>query len=160
MNPIASALATGGIEAGRIDGDRVPAYSALADPRGAEPLGTALSAAIAANGRVQRDGVSRIVVWDTGDLVLAHVVARELGVPIAQGIDAQGVVELIGEVAPGDRVAVVASAIRNAHHLLAMQAVVRNAQAQVIVVGTLVDSPALRASAGEADVIALTGGSQ
>lgn len=138
---IEEALAASGL-AGSTDAS----YSPLPSPEATETLGRALAESLDAD---------VVCYWDGDDLALAHVVARELGARLVQGLDAQGVAELEGEVNAGDRVVVVASLLRNKHHLLAVRAVVAARGGEVVGVTVCQGSTAVRDGAGDLPVRAL-----
>src|SRR5438876_10409934 len=71
---------------------RISKYSGLLDPSGAEALAGALAQRLASN------GATLVLVWeDVEDVVLGHVVGRQLGVPVLRTFNADG---LVGHAGP------------------------------------------------------------
>lgn len=137
------------LRAGGLDPERGSSgqYQAALDPRGAEELGRALAEQL-------RDlDLSTIVVWrDVSDVVLAHIVARELHGRVALAFDAEGLVEHLGPIEPGARVAVVTGVLDDPLGLAAVVAYVQQQQGEVLAVGVLSGSAEL---AGGPPVVSL-----
>lgn len=147
---VRAALIAGGVPAQDLDGDpsnHVAAYSSLFDPPGAETLGRCLSDAL----RSHRP--TRVVVWeDIENSVLAHIVARQLGVTALRIIDASGVLDYDGFFGADDRVVIIADAFRNDFPINAMRALTENQGGQVVAFGALLNTPALVDAAGSVPV--------
>jgi hypothetical protein len=152
---VRSALIAGGIPAEDLDGDpsnHVAAYSSLLDPPGAEALGRCLSDAL------HSCQPTRVVVWeDIENSVLAHIVARELGVTALRIIDASGVLDYDGSFGDDDRVVIVADAFRSDFPINAMRALIENHGGRVVAFGALLNTPALVDAAGSIPVTTLWG---
>ena len=152
---VRSALIAGGIPAEDLDGNpsnHVAAYSSLLDPPGAETLGRRLADALRAY------QPTRVVVWeDIENSVLAHIVARQLGVTALRIIDASGVLDYDGAFGDDDRVVIVADAFRNDFPINAMRALTENHAGRVVAFGALINTPALVDAAGSIPVATLWG---
>lgn len=125
------------LRAGGLDPDAEPSgqYQAALDPQGAEELGRELAE------RLRDLDLSTIVVWrDVSDVVLAHIVARELRGRVALTFDAEGLVEHLGPIEPGARVAVVTGVVDDPLGLAAVVAYVERQQGEVLAVGALTGS--------------------
>jgi hypothetical protein len=144
MTDIESLLRRGGIPSGWSEqepsmqpGGRLalPKYDGSLDPVGAEELGCLLAEA-------SRDAaVDVVVVWqDAEDLVLAHVVARELGVRVVRTFDADGLVGHHGDFPPNARALIVADTLRDPSVGRALEQLVRQQGGQVIAAAVLIDS--------------------
>lgn len=155
---VRSALLAGGIPAEDLDGDlsnHVAAYSGLFDPPGAEALGRSLSVAL------RSSQPTLVVVWeDIENSVLAHIVARELGVTALRIIDASGVLDFDGSFGADDRVVIVSDAFRTDFPINAMRALTENHGGQVVAFGALISTPALVDAAGSIPVATLWGTQQ
>ncbi len=127
-------------------------YNGMADPAGAEELGGELAA------RLRDVAPDAIVVWeDAEDVVLGHVVARELGVPMVRAYDADGLIGTNGELPRQPRVALVADAIRDARVVRAASALAARDGGSLEATAVLVGTAALDGVAPEAgQVLALT----
>lgn len=134
-----------------VPGGRPPKYNGLADPAGAEELGVLLA------DRLRAPGPTAIVVWeDPEDVVLGHVVARELGLPVVRAYDADGLVGHSAGLPDRPRVALVADAIRDPRAVLAARALVDREGGALVATAVLVGTAELRALAGQAgEAIAL-----
>lgn len=96
----------------------VTKYNSGLDPAGAEQLGMALSKQLEAHGEV-------VLVWqDPEDLVLGHIVARELGVTVARAFDADGLIEFVGRFPQHAAVVILADMFRDETVLRALDALV------------------------------------
>lgn len=153
-----SALIAGNVPAEDLDGDRsndVAAYSSLFDPPGAEALGRSLSEAL------RPWQPTKVLVWeDIENSVLAHIVARELGVTATRVLDASGVLDYDGSFGPADRVVIVADAFRTDFPINAMRALTENHGGRVVAFGALINTPALADAAGSIPVATLWGKGQ
>lgn len=82
-----------------------PTLNTQASPAAVEIIGRAL-AEVCRDHRPQR-----VAVWNTSDdAVLAHIVARELGVPVIRAAEVEGIVFFQPAASPGTRIAVIATA--------------------------------------------------
>jgi adenine/guanine phosphoribosyltransferase-like PRPP-binding protein len=131
-------------------------YNGMADPAGAEELGRDLA------DRLREIAPDAVVVWeDPEDVVLGHVVARELGVRLVHAFDADGLVGTNGELPDKPRVALVADAVRDGRAVLAARAIAGREGGSLVATAVLVGSTALDGAADEAGrVIALSTGPQ
>lgn len=152
---VRSALIAGGISAEDLNGDpsnHVASYSSLFDPPGAETLGRCLADAL------RSSQPTRVVVWeDIENSVLAHIVARQLGVTALRIIDASGVLDYDGSFGADDRVVIIADAFRNDFPINAMRALTESQGGRVVAFGALINTPALVAAAGSIPVETLWG---
>lgn len=122
-------LRAGGLDP---DAERSGQYQAALDPRGAEELGRELAE------RLRSLDLSTIAVWrDVSDVVLAHIVGRELRGRVALLYDDDGLVHHLGVIEPGDRVAVVTAVLDDLTGLEAVVAYVERHDAEVVVIGSL-----------------------
>lgn len=138
-------LRAGGLQLTVSDDDRdqrttLSKYDPLLDPRGAETLARALAA------QAQALGPTRVLLWqeDVTDLVLGHIVTRNLGLTWLRALEADGLVNLMGEISPGDRILLLADAFRNEGVVRALLTTVRVRGAQVAGIAVFVETPELR----------------
>ncbi len=133
-------LAAGGMRPAD-DADAAPAkYNGLADPAGAERLGQLLAE------RARSLEPSVVLVWeDPEDIVLGHVVARELGVRAVRTWNADGLVGQSSPLRAGDRALLVLDAVRDPRAVRAVHAVVDRDG------GSLVGTAVLRSTDALAD---------
>lgn len=104
--------------------------AAMTDPARTEQMGGAIAAEMASL------DVSAVVCWDLSeDAVLAHVVARELGVGLVRAVEIEGIVALLQPVAEGARVALVAETFRARTGLAGLSGVVTHGGGTVVAVG-------------------------
>lgn len=145
---VTAALAKGGMwnEAG-VDGAEdthgLGKYNAFLDPAGAEKLGKMLAASVASL-------VATCILLqeeEPPDLILAYVVARELGLTPARAFDRDGLMGIVGRLGPDDRVLVVADAIRDERIVDALRAAVDRAGSSIVGFAVLVQTHALEAKA-------------
>lgn len=129
----------------------VPKYNGALDPAGVEELGRRLA------DKLRQIAVDAVLIWeDVEDLVLAHVVARELGVHVVRAFDADGLVMSVGRIDAGDNVVVLADTFRDATVLDALRSLVHSRAAAVAALATLVHSPLTETAAGP--VVSLAAG--
>ena len=116
-------------------------FNAFLDPAATEMLGRKLA------GLVSSLGATCVLLQEeeAPDLILAHVVARELGVRGARAINRDGLIEIVGSLGSGEGVIVVADAIRNERVVDALRAAVDRAGSVVAGFGVLVTTRALDA---------------
>jgi hypothetical protein len=126
-------------------------YNGLLDPRGVELLGGELAA------RARDLGPSVVLIWERPeDVALAHVVGRELGLPVVRAYDADGLVGHGPGIEPGSRVLLVADAIRDGYVVRAAHALAAQLRGRLVGTAVLIDTPALDDVAAEAGpVVAL-----
>jgi adenine/guanine phosphoribosyltransferase-like PRPP-binding protein len=126
---------------GMATADGTPAkYNALADPAGAEDLARRLAE------QARNLNPTVVVVWeDPEDIVLGHVVARELGVRAVRAWNADGLVGQSSPLHAGDRALLVLDAVRDPRAVRAVQAVVDRDG------GTLVGTAVLQSTEALAD---------
>ena len=145
-------LLAGGLPAEHLKGhtDDVAPYCGLLDPPGAEAIGRALAE------RLRHLQPTKVLVWEDPDVnILGYIVARELGITAARGVEASGVLDLDGVIG-ADRIVVVADAIRRTSHALAMQALSERGGGQLVGFAVLVSTPAFReATDGAATIVLL-----
>jgi len=146
-------LISGGVPADDLDAqpsNHVGSYSGLFDPPSAELLGRRLADAL----RPHRPTL--VVVWEhIENSVLAHIVARELGVSALRVVDASGVLDYDGTFGISDRAVIVADAFRSDFPITAMRALTEQHGGQVAAFGAIMNTPALLAAAGEIAVTTL-----
>ena len=116
----------------------VPKYNGLLDARGVEQLGAELAR------RLADHGPELVLVWqDVEDVLLAHIVARELGVGVVRAYDADGRVAYTGTFPAAARVAIVTDLVRDDTAVRALRQLVAQQSGEVVGIGTLVaTSPA------------------
>ena len=122
-------------------------YSGLADPPGAEELGRELA------GRIRDLAPAAIVIWEEPeDVVLGHVVGRELGLPVVRAFDADGLVGHSAGLPDAPRVVLVTDAVRDGRVVRAAQALAQQQGGGLIGTAVLIGTAALRetgSAAGE-----------
>lgn len=129
-------------------GGRLPKYDGLADPAGAEELACDLAQ------RLREAAPNAIVVWeDPEDVVLGHVVGRELGLPVVRAYDADGLVGHSAGLPTAPRIALVADAIRDPRVVRAARAMADREGGRLVATAVLVATPALRSVAAEAGTL-------
>lgn len=138
----------GNEEDGGVAEPAIAKYNGMADPAGAEELGRELAA------RLRQLGPTAVVVWeDAEDVVLGHVVGRELGLPVVRAYDADGLVGTNGRLPEGPRIALVADAVRDARVVRAANALAAQQRGSLVATAVLVETPALQSAAVEAGTI-------
>jgi len=124
-------------DGGPVDPTGLSKYSALSDPDGAERLGLAVAE------RVRGRGANVVVIWEEPeDAVLAHIVARELGVRTVRTWNEEGLVGHAGTLPDTPRALLLADAFRDVEPLLAMKAFVEQQGGSVVAAGVLVTTGA------------------
>jgi adenine/guanine phosphoribosyltransferase-like PRPP-binding protein len=114
-------------------------YSGLADPDGAEELGRQLA------GRLRDLAPAAIVIWEEPeDVVLGHVVGRELGLPVVRAYDADGLVGHSAGLPNAPRVVLVTDAVRDGRVVRAAQALAEQQGGGLIGTAVLIETPSLR----------------
>ena len=118
---------------------RPPKYSGLADPDGAEELGRELA------GRIRDLAPAAIVIWEEPeDVVLGHVVGRELGLPVVRAFDADGLVGHSAGLPDAPRAVLVTDAVRDGRVVRAAQALAEQQGGALIGTAVFIETPALR----------------
>jgi hypothetical protein len=122
----------------------------LDDPARTERVGTALA------GRLRDKGITAVVCWDDSeDAVVAHVVARELGVGLRLAEEIEGIVTLERPLPENAVVALVAEELTARTAVAGLAGVVRHSGARVAAVAT-VRTTAVVAETEAADATVLT----
>ena len=136
------ALGRGGATAR--DGD-VTKYSGLADPAGAEELGGRLAALA---GELSP---TVVVVWeDPEDVLLGHIVGRELDLPVVRAYDADGLVGSSAGMPDAARGILVGDAVRDGSAVRAVRALLEQRGGSLAGTVVLIETPVLRQAGGEA----------
>ena len=127
---------------------RIPKYNGLSDPLGAEELGRLLSQ------RLRPFRPTAVLLWeDPQDVVLGHIVARELGIVAVRSYNEEGLIELAGTLPPNSRVLLLTDAFRDAGLLRAMRGIVERHGGTVVGSAALAQTDALATvEAGDAVV--------
>lgn len=110
-------------------------YVGIRDPHGAEQLAVELAR------RCQDHRPTCLVIWERPhDLILAHCVAREMGVAAVRTYDSDGLVGLEGDFpAAGGRVLLLADTFTSAESVRAMRAVAEQHGQEVVAAAALRD---------------------
>jgi hypothetical protein len=151
---IAGLLREGGLDvedlsAILVDGG-APRYKGLRNPAATEELACALAAEVAAL------APRRVLLWDDDDdVLLAFVVARELHCLISRAWNFEGLLQCDPPIEGGDRVVVMGESFRNVGSLKALRSLAEIRDSKVVAVAVLIETPVLRAEAGDGRVIAL-----
>ena len=129
-------------------------YETLADPVGADELGRLLAE------RARTLGADRLLIWeDPQDIALAHVVGRELEIPVVRSFNMDGLVGYSGSLPQGARVLLLLDAVREPAPLRAMTALVRQQGASVVGTAVLVETEALvESGVATGEVVGLVSG--
>jgi adenine/guanine phosphoribosyltransferase-like PRPP-binding protein len=137
-----SLLARGGVE--RRNGGATK-YNGLADPIGAEELGRALAAF------VRELAPTAILVWEEPeDVLIAHIVGRELSLPAVRAFNAEGLVGHSAGLPQGPRVVLIGDAVRDLTVVRAVRALTEKRGGSLVGTVVLVETPELRAAAKDA----------
>lgn len=108
-------------------------YRGLLDPKGSESLGTRLAQ------ELRGSEPTSILIWQSpGDIVLAYIVSKELGIRAIRSYDLNGLVEFDGSFGGVGPVALVADAFREAEPVRAMCALAEQQGQQVVAAAALV----------------------
>jgi len=101
------------------------------DPKETEKAGKKLAQALGSQ------SISVVVCWDKAeDAVLAHVVARELGVPVCYAYESGGIMGLESRLPAGASTALVSDVFRHQNDLAGLAGVVTNSGYTVAAVAT------------------------
>ena len=115
-----------------------PKYNGLADPAGAEDLARALAE------RLRALDITAVVVWeDPEDVVLGHVIGRELGLPVVRAYDADGLIGHSSGLPEHPRVALVTDAVRDQRVVLAARALAERDGGRLVATAVLVTTAEL-----------------
>ena len=88
-----------------------------------------------------------VLIWERPeDVALAHVVGRELGLPVVRAYDADGLVGHGPGIEPGSRLLLVADAIRDGYVVRAAHALAGQLRGRLVGTAVLIDTPALARS--------------
>jgi len=140
-------LAAGGVLR---DVDAPAPYRPLVVPAAADELVGQLASA------VRGADAKLVLVWDDLDqVVLGQWLAAQLGVPVARAYDADGLVAIREETPLGERVLLVADAVRDPRTLAAMRGIVEQQGSTVAGIAVLVATAELREAAADDPVYAL-----
>jgi hypothetical protein len=143
-----SLLGRGGSATDAEAATRAPKYSGLADPDGAEELGGMLA------DRIRELAPAAVLIWeDPEDVVLGHVVGRELGLPVVRAFDADGLVGHSAGLPDAPRVVLVADAVRDASVVRAAQGLAAQQGGALIGTAVLIDTAELRETGAAAGKI-------
>ena len=116
-----------------------PKYSGLADPDGAEELARELAS------RARVLAPAAVVIWEEPeDVVLGHVVGRELGLPVVRAFDADGLVGHSAGLPDAPRLVLVSDAIRDGRVVRAAQALAAQQGGALVGTAVLIETAALR----------------
>jgi hypothetical protein len=119
-------------------------FNALFNPASTEMLGKRLA------NLASSLGASCVLLKEDEptDVILAHVVARELGLRAARAINRDGLIEIVGPLGSGERVLVVADGIRDERVVDGLRAAVDRAGSTIAGFAVLVTTRALEARTG------------
>jgi adenine/guanine phosphoribosyltransferase-like PRPP-binding protein len=138
-------LARGGSAGDLTVAARPGKYSGLADPEGAETLGRELAT------RIRELGPAAVIIWEEPeDVVLGHVVGRELGLPVVRAFDADGLVGHSAGLPDAPRAVLVSDAIRDARVVRAAQALAEQQGGALVGTAVLIETAVLRETADAA----------
>lgn len=115
---------------------RITLYRARHDPAGADRLGRMLTE------RLGGQQVGFVVTWED-DLVLAHVVARELGAVVAVAFDDGGIARLAEPLAEGATALILADAFRSDSVPRTLSGLITDAGAELVAACALVSTETL-----------------
>lgn len=126
-------------------------YRGLSDPHGAEELGRALTE------KIRALSPAAIVIWEEPeDVVLGHVVGRELSLPVVRAFDADGLVGHSAGLPAGARVVLVTDAVRDARVVRAARALAEQGGGSLVGTAVLIETPLLREEeAGAGSIVSL-----
>ena len=114
---------------------RLPKYNGLADPVGADELGSELAKLL---GGLQ---ASLVLVWENvEDVVLGHVIGRQLGVPVIRTYDEEGLAVSAMPIPAGSQGILVSDALRDGQVIKATNALLRQAGGRLVSVAVLVSA--------------------
>ncbi len=113
----------------------LPKYNGLADPVGAEVLGSELATLL---GDLQ---ASVVIVWENvEDVVLGHIIGRQLGVPVIRTYDEEGLAVSAVPIPAGSQGILVSDALRDGQVIKATDALLRRAGGRLVSVAVLVSA--------------------
>lgn len=110
----------------------------LSQPAVAERVGSMLAEQIADR------NIDVVLSWDESeDVVLAHIVGREIGSRTVQAYKSGGILFLTDGIASGEKVLLVSDTFRSPHDLLGPIGLVHSVGAEIVLVAAIVSSPHL-----------------
>lgn len=125
---------------------RTPEGPAAPDPL-AQPATTETTGRHLAK-QLNEVGAQAVLCWDvTEDAVLAHVVARELGVPLWRAVDVEGMIELARAIPKNTSVVLVADTLRQPTSLAGLMGIVSHHGGRAVGVATARPSTVLSSEA-------------
>ncbi|SEN18945.1 hypothetical protein [Nonomuraea pusilla] len=145
MNSIESGIEDGAVaralrEIGTAPDTYGPTLNTGPSPGAVETIGRAMANAL----RGIRPGA--MAIWNTSDeAVLAHVVGRELEVPVVRAEEIEGVVLLNPGVTPGTEVALIATTWDRPERVTTLLNLIATKQARAVAVAAVLRTPALDA---------------
>ena len=116
---------------------RISPYESRHDPAGADLLGRAMA------DRLRGHLVQSVVTWEGDDLVLAHVVAREVGALVGVGFDEGGLARLAEPLRPGAATVIIADAFRTDSVPRTLAGLISSAHASLVAACCLVATQSL-----------------
>jgi uncharacterized circularly permuted ATP-grasp superfamily protein len=116
---------------------RISPYGSRHDPAGADLLGRTLAE------RLRGRSVQSVVIWEDGDLVLAHVVARELGALVGVGFDDGGLARLAEPLRSEAVTVIIADAFRTDSVPRTLAGLISSAHASLVAACCLVATESL-----------------
>ncbi len=113
----------------------LPKYNGLADPVGVEILGSELATLL---GDLQ---ASVVIVWENvEDVVLGHIIGRQLGVPVIRTYDEEGLAVSAVPIPAGSQGILVSDALRDGQVIKATDALLRQAGGRLVSMAVLVSA--------------------
>ena len=114
-------------------GPEMTAPRRIGDPRVVEETGRRLAAELAR--RLAEDKPSAVACWEVADdAVLAHVVARELGVPVWYALEVEGIVALDRDLQGPAAMVLVLERLESPSDVAGLAGVVANSGGRVVAV--------------------------
>lgn len=129
--------------------------SIVNDPAATDTAGRALAAAVSE----EAGAADVLAAWDDpGSAVLAHVVAREMGIRVVRASDVEGILELDTHLPAGKTVVLLADVFRSEGALTGLASLVLHRGGRVIAVAALYGTPSLDVSPTHAARVTLRSG--
>lgn len=160
LDPAAADQASSAPASGTAAGDDAAAwgsgYNGMLNPPATETLGSAVARAVA------QYRPTTVLVWENPpDLMLAHVVARELSAAVVRAFDVDGLIEFTGTFPDSARAVLLADAFRSQRVAEALAALVRQQRGTPVAVAQLFTVPGAAGVelAGVPGVVLARGGS-
>lgn len=129
-------LAKGGFDISRVgmSGQATMKYNGMLDPAGAEELVRALAQG------ARHLNPNLVIIWEeVEDVVLAHILARELSVNVVRAFDDDGLVGFMGSFPQGARALLVTDLVRSESPLRAVEELVSQQGGQMVGLAVLVE---------------------